>query len=260
MCQQYCVAQNLNTLMRTVLGQDYIEMTNIGVNEFTCTSEISNFSVKTSATDGYKQLGYHPLAGKKIFYLGSSITYGYASGGVAFGEIINKISGNPFAKEAVSGTTLIDNGSNSYVQRLKKLNFSEKPDFLVVQLSTNDFSQNRPLGYVQGGTSSSSFDTTTVSGAIQYIIAYAKEQCPTVKVVFYTGAVRDGWGYKSAYENYINGDFKTICEKWNIEPLDIFHTKYKSYSFYMNDDIHPTVEGYAAGWTPLFVQYFEEHL
>lgn len=252
--------QNLNELIRTVLAQDYIEMTNIGVNEFACNSEISDFTVKTSAASGYKRLVSHPLAGTKIFYLGSSITYGSATSGVAFGEIINKISGNPFTKEAVSGTTLVDNGSESYVQRLKKLNFSEKPDFLVVQLSTNDFSQNKPLGTVQDGTKSSDFDTSTISGAIQHIIAYAKEKCPTVKVVFYAGAVRGGWGYKNAYENYINGDFKKICEKWEIEPLDIFHSGYKNYSFYWSDDIHPTIQGYSAGWTPLFVKYFEEHL
>lgn len=253
-------SKNLNELIRTVLGQDYIEMTNIGINEFTCTSEISDFTVKTSEISGYKRLVSHPLAGTKIFYLGSSITRGEASGGVAFGEIINKISGNPFTKEAVSGTTLVDNGSSSYVQRLKNLNFAENPDFLVVQLSTNDFSTGKPLGSVENGTKSSDFDTSTVSGAIQYIIAYAKEQCPTVKVVFYTGAVRGSWGYRTAYENYINGDFQKICEKWEIEPLDIFHSGYKNYSFYWSDDIHPKIEGYAAGWTPLFVKYFEDHL
>lgn len=253
-------SQNLNDLIRTVLAQDYIEMTNIGVNEFTCNSEINDFTVKTSVANGYKRLVSHPLAGTKIFYLGSSITRGEASNGVAFGEIINKISGNPFTKEAVSGTTLVDNGSSSYVQRLKNLNFNEKPDFLVVQLSTNDFSQGKPVGTVQNGTASTDFDTSTISGAIQHIIAYAKEKCPTVKVVFYTGAVRSGWGYKSAYENYINGDFKKICEKWKIEPLDIFHSEYKNYSFYWSDDIHPTIQGYSAGWTPLFVKYFEEHL
>ena len=253
-------SKNLNELIRTVAAQDYIEMTNIGINGFACNAEISDFTVTTSAADEYKRLVSHPLAGTKIFYLGSSITYGSASGGIAFGEIINKISGNPFTKEAVSGTTLVDNGSSSYVQRLKKLNFAEKPDFLVVQLSTNDFSQNKPTGTVQNGTNSSDFDTSTISGASQHIIAYAKEQYPAVKVVFYTGAVRGDWGYKTAYENYINGDFKKICEKWEIEPLDIFHSEYKNFSFYWSDAIHPTIQGYAAGWTPLFVKYFAEHL
>ena len=252
-------SQNLNTLIRTVLAQDYIEMTNIGVNEFACNAEISEFTVKTSGIDGHKKLTAHPLKNTRIFYLGSSITFGSASGGVAFGDIISKISGNPYQKEAVSGTTLVDNGSDSYVQRFKKFDFSQKPDFLVVQLSTNDFSQGKPMGTVNT-TQTSGFDTSTVSGAIEHIISQAKEKCPTVKVVFYAGAVRGSWGYRTAYENYMNGDLKKICSKWNIDVLDIFHAQYKSYSCYWSDDIHPTIEGYCAGWTPLFVKYFEEHL
>ena len=252
-------AQDLNRLIHTVLGQNYIEMTNIGVNEFACNAEISSFTVKTSAVDGYTKLNAHPLANTKIFYLGSSITRGEASGGVAFGEIINKISGNPFVKEAVSGTTLVDNESESYVQRFNKLDFSQKPDFLVVQLSTNDFSKGKPMGSVST-TQTSGFDTSTVSGAIEHIIAQAKQKCPTVKVVFYTGAVRKGWQYEGAYENYINGDFAKICSKWNVKPLDIFHSDYNRYSFYMQDDIHPKIECYSAVWAPLFVQYFIENL
>lgn len=252
-------AETFNGLVHTVTAQDFIAMTDLGANEFTWNALIEQFTVKTSRPEGYRQLISHPLANKKIFYLGSSITRGEASGGVAFGEIINKLTGNPFHKEAVSGTTLVDNGSSSYVQRLKNLDFSEKPDFLVVQLSTNDFSQNKPLGSVQDGTASGGFDTSTVSGAIQYIIAYAKEQCPTVKVVFYTGAVRGSWGYYTAYGNYIDGDFGKICEKWGIEPLDIFHTRYRNYECFWSDDIHPTIEGYSVGWTKLFMDYFIKH-
>ncbi len=251
---------NLNKLIRTVLAQDAAGMTNLGVDGFTWNAEIENFTVKTSSAGGYKNLSSHPLAGKRIFYLGSSITYGAASGGVAFGEILHSVTNNPFAKEAVSGTTLVDNGADSYVQRLKKLDFSQRPDYLVVQLSTNDFTQNKPSGSVQGGTASSGFDTSTISGAIQYIIAYAKEQCPTCEVVLYTGAVRSTWDKKADYEKYINGDFTAICNKWNIEPLDIFHTPYQQYTFFWNDDIHPVLEGYAFGWTPLFAEYFMEKL
>ncbi len=255
-------SETLNKLIRSVLGQNFIEITNIGADGFACNAAISDFSVRTTAPDGYRRLISHPLSGTRIFYLGSSITYGYASGGVAFGDIIHQISGNPYTKEAVSGTTLVDNGSSSYVQRLKNgsFDFSENPDFLVVQLSTNDFSQNKPLGTVENGTASSDFDTSTVSGAIQYIIAYAKEQCPDIKVVFYVGSVKNSWGYRTAYENYVNGDFKAICEKWDIQPLDIFHSQYKNYSCFWSDDIHPTAEGYSAGWTPLFIEYIEEHL
>ena len=254
-------SQNLNTLMRTVLGQEYIEMTNIGANEFACNAEISSFTVKTSEVSGYKKLTAHPLKNTRIFYLGSSITYGSASGGVAFGDIINKISGNPYQKQAVSGTTLAVQGgrSDSYVERFNNFNFNEAPDFLIVQLSTNDFSTSRPLGTVDMNKTSG-FDTSTLSGAIEHIISQAKAKCPTVKVVFYAGAVQGSWGYRTAYENYMNGDLQKICQKWGIGVLDIFHTKYKSYRCYWSDDIHPTIEGYSAGWTPLFVKYLEENL
>ena len=254
-------SQNLNTLINTVLGQDYIEMTNIGVNEFTCNAEISDFTVKTAEVTDYTPLAAHPLKDTTIFYLGSSITYGSASGGVAFGDIISKISGNAYQKQAVSGTTLaVQNGrSDSYVERFEKFDFSQTPDFLIVQLSTNDFSTNRPLGSVDTNKKSG-FDTSTLSGAIEHIISRAKAKCPTVKVVFYAGAVQGSWGYRTAYENYMNGDLKKICDKWGIDVLDIFHTKYKSYACYWSDEIHPTIEGYCAGWTPLFVKYLEENL
>ena len=242
-------AQNFSTLVRTVTAQDYAEMTSLGAEDFAWSAEIENFTVTTTPSTRYKRYLAHPLSGKRIFYLGSSITYGYASG-------------NPFQKEAVSGTTLVDNGSSSYVQRLRNFNFAEKPDYLVVQLSTNDFSTGKDEGSVQSGTASSGFNTGTVSGAIQYIIAYAKEQCPTCKVVFYTGAVKKSWSFYAKYESYINGDFAAICTKWGIEPLDLFHASYKSYSCFWRsgDDIHPTLAGYAAGWTPLFMQYFMDRI
>ncbi len=252
--------KTLGGLVRTVAAQDSVEMTHLGVDGFLWNAEISSFTVKTSADSAHKHLLAHPLSQTKIFYLGSSITRGEASNGVAFGELLHSLTGNPFVKEAVSGTTLVDNGTSSYVQRLKNLDFAEKPDYLVVQLSTNDFSQGKPLDPVQDGTASTDFNTSTVSGAIQYIIAYAKEQCPTCKVVFYTGAVKSNWGFRTQYGEYINNQFKTICEKWDIEPLDIFHASYKSYDFFMSDDIHPTIEGYAFGWTPLFMQYFMDRI
>lgn len=253
-------SQTLNSLIATVTGQQFVELTSIGVDGFKSNATLGNLNVTTSPCEGYKRLASHPLGGTNIFYLGSSITYGWASNGVSFADLISSVSLNKYTKEAVSGTTLVDNGSSSYVQRLKNgaFDFSQNPDFLVVQLSTNDFSQNKPLGVVEEGTDPQDFDTSTISGAIQYIIAYAKQQCPEIKVVFYVGAVKNNWGYKSAYKNYVNGDFKTICDKWDITPLDILHTNYQNYPCFFKDDIHPTLEGYAAGWTPLFVEFFQQ--
>lgn len=255
-------AEELNGLIRTVLAQDYIEMTNLGITEFAWNAEIENFSVTTSSAAGYKRMLSHPLANTRIFYLGSSITYGSATGGVAFGEIIHAVTGNPYRKEAISGTNLAVTGgrTDSYAERVKNFDFTQKPDYLVVQLSTNDFSNNIPKGEVGSGTNPADFNKSTLSGAIEYIIAYAKEQCPTCKVVFYAGATKPSWSKRADYENYIYGDFAKICEKWDIQPLDIFHTQYTSYDFFWSDDIHPQAEGYAFGWTPLFVKYFMDRI
>ena len=48
------------------------------------------------------------LAGKQILFLGSSVTYGHFSEGVSFVEIIAERTGMLPVKEAVSGTTLVD--------------------------------------------------------------------------------------------------------------------------------------------------------
>lgn len=54
-----------------------------------------------------------------MIFLGSSVTYGAASQGVSFADFIARRNGCEAIKEAVSGTTLVDNGSDSYVSRLK---------------------------------------------------------------------------------------------------------------------------------------------
>lgn len=49
--------------------------------------------------------------------------------------------------KAVSGTTLVDEDKTSYVSRLKKID-EDSTDLFICQLSTNDASQNKPLGTI----------------------------------------------------------------------------------------------------------------
>ena len=60
-----------------------------------------------------------PLEGKRICYLGSSVTLGLYSMDVSFADYISYRNGCEYVKEAVSGTTLVDNGKTSYIQRMK---------------------------------------------------------------------------------------------------------------------------------------------
>ena len=66
----------------------------------------------------------------------------------------------------------------------------EKFDAFVCQLSTNDASKEMPMGELSSSENLEDFDTQTITGAMEYIIVYAKQtwNCP---VIFYTGTKYD---------------------------------------------------------------------
>lgn len=191
-----------------------------------------------------------PLNGKHILFLGSSVTYGSASGGISVVDFLAERNGFSFTKEAVSGTTLVDTDESSYISRLKKLGPSIPVDLLVCQLSTNDASQRKPLGKISSENALSSFDTKTVAGAIEYIIAYTKLtwHCP---VVFYTSPRYEDPRYEA-----MTRLMDAIAEKWAVPLIDMWKdpafpqiTEDKRRIF-MADPIHPTRAGYLNWWVP----------
>lgn len=200
------------------------------------------------------------LEGKTIVWLGSSVTYGSANNGVSMADYLANAVGCKSVKWAVSGTTLYDNDSNSYVSRLKSQGKRQKTcDYFICQLSTNDASQNKPLGSVSDSFDMADFDVHTVCGAIEYIIAYAKDKwdCP---VAFYTGPRYNSAAYQAMVDALLQ-----IQEKWGIYILDFwndpdFHAmtprdQQKWLSKYMADDIHPNAKGYEDWWTPAFEEF-----
>lgn len=188
-----------------------------------------------------------PLAGKHIIFLGSSVTYGAASKGVSFADYMSARNGADMIKEAVSGTTLVDKGLDSYVARIKRLDRRMRADLFVCQLSTNDATQKKPLGEI---STDGSFDTATVAGAIEYIISYARETwgCP---VVFYTNPRYESGAYAAMVK--LLGE---IAEKWDLVVIDLWNDKMfnditaEQRALYMADAIHPTQAGYLEWWTP----------
>ena len=194
----------------------------------------------------------NPLNGKHIVFLGSSVTYGAASNGVSFVDFLAEKMGCRVTKEAVSGTTLVDDAPDSYICRMKKLNPEMKVDLFVCQLSTNDATQMKELGEACRTYDMDDFDTLTVAGAIEYIIAYARKtwKCP---VAFYTSP-----RYDSARYAAMVGLLQTIRRKWDIALIDLWNDSIFNditagqRSRYMADPIHPTREGYLEWWTPYF--------
>ncbi len=199
--------------------------------------------------DQVEPLETSPLDGQNICYLGSSVTYGASSLQTSFVEYIAVRNHMTYVKEAVSGTTLVDEGVNSYISRLKKLDTAAKYDLFVCQLSTNDATQHKPLGSVTA-EENTDFDTSTVCGAMEYIITYAQKtwNCP---VVFYTNAYYENAEYAAMVEALYQ-----LRDKYGIGIIDLYSDKAfntitdEERSLYMADAIHPTKAGYLLWWVP----------
>lgn len=201
-----------------------------------------------------------PINGKTVIFLGSSVTFGYGSLGISFTDFLEKTDGITAVKEAVSGTTLVDIKSNSYVSRMKKIDKNIKADAFVCQLSTNDATKGIPLGEISDSFSMNDFDTQTVAGAIEYIIAYAKEtwNCP---IVFYTQAKYESDHYEKMVDLLLK-----IQKKWNITVIDLWNNDEinsitdEKRKIYLVDHIHPTKAGYKEWWLPEFQKCLYEIL
>lgn len=192
-----------------------------------------------------------PLAGKNVCVLGSSVVYGSASLESAVGEYFAARFDANLIKEAVSGTTLVDTGANSYVQRLQNnIPIDAQFDLFICQLSTNDATKKLPLGEISDSKNLADFDTSTVAGALEYIICYAQQTwgCP---VVFFTGSYYESAEYDAMVKLVLE-----LKDKWGICVLDLwtddaFNTiSDEERSLYMSDKIHPTRAGYRDWWGP----------
>ena len=199
-----------------------------------------------------------PIKDKTVIFLGSSVTFGYGSLGVSFADYLEKTDGIIAVKEAVSGTTLVDIKSNSYVSRMKAIDKNIQADAFVCQLSTNDATKEMPLGEISEGFDLENFDTQTIAGAIEYIIAYAKEtwNCP---VVFYTQTKYDSEHYGKMVDLLLE-----IQKKWDITVIDLWSDEEinniteEQREIYLIDHIHPTKAGYKEWWLPKFQETLYE--
>ena len=203
------------------------------------------------------------LSGKTIIFLGSSVTYGSESKGESFVDYLQKRDGIIPIKQALSGTTLVDEdvrGRASYIKRLKTIDKNIKADGFVCQLSTNDATMRKPLGTLSDSYNLNDFNTKTIMGAIEYIIAYARYiwNCP---IIFYTGTK-----YASVrYEKMINVLYD-IQRKWDIKIIDLWNDEKmnniskEEYNLYMVNSIHPSRAGYREWWTPKFEEKLLEYM
>ena len=182
------------------------------------------------------------LKNKSVFFLGSSVTYGSASGGVSFADLMEKELGFNMIKEAVSGTTLADVSEKSYVSRLKNAKCTAC-DLFVCQLSTNDASKK--------------IEYALTEDAIRFIVNYVRDKfnCP---IVFYTGTRYESERYSTLVEMLyrLKEDLGFhILDLWNDS--DMLSVSESDYARFMKDKIHPNLVGYTEWWTPKFIEFIK---
>lgn len=220
--------------------------------------------------ENIQPLSQRPLEEKTILFLGSSVTEGDASLGTSFVDYMVRLDGLNATKNAVSGTTLVNQFSifswmgrgdgRSYVARLESEDKTIAYDAVVVQLSTNDATMKKPLGEISSSSSIDSFNTKTITGAIEYIIAYSRStwNCP---VIFYTGTYYDSTEYAAMVDRLLE-----LQDKWDIGVIDMYYDSElnsideETYNLYMYDKIHPTKAGYLEWWTPYIESYLYDYL
>ena len=193
----------------------------------------------------------HPLRGKTVVFLGSSVTVGALSLGQACADYLARRCGILSYKEAVSGTTLADDvhDGGSYVERMHTIPTDMHVDAFVCQLSTNDAWQGKEMGAI---VAEGPYDTATVAGAMQHIVEHVRATwgCP---VLFYTGTWFESAGYAHMVDLLMQ-----LRELMGVGVIDLYHDEgmravsAEDYALYMHDPVHPTKAGYELWWTPRF--------
>lgn len=201
-----------------------------------------------------------PLMGRRIAFLGSSITAGAGALEDSFVDYLVATDGVIAIKEAVSGTTLAGNAPDSYVQRLyHRIPVTQPLDAFVCQLSTNDGRHDKAMGQVTGAQQRHGFDETTTLGAIETIVAYVQQHW-AVPIVFFTCVRKHDANYGKLVQQ-----LKVLQKKWHFTIIDLWQdpvvkAENRAQPLAMVDDAHPTRLGYRNIWTPIFRQQLTDVL
>lgn len=175
---------------------------------------------------------WNPLYGKKIYFLGSSWTYGMGcEGNDNFAMRIAEKNRMSYINESVSTTTFIprEGRNDSYLERAD-LFPEEKPDYLLIQMSSNDPRHtNAEIGHVtdfyeENVQNGQIFNTKTVAGAMEAIISKLMKRYPGTKFAWYTGfcgPIKDSEEAQQrcneAYEMLIH----ELAPKWGTPVCDL---------------------------------------
>lgn len=245
-------------------GESYLYINEFG---FTSLEKIDNFSASS-----------FPLMDKKIIYDGDSIATSAISAewnGGGYSKMIADSTLGNYVNQAVGGATLTtgNDASHSIVDNL--VNLPTDGDLYCFQAGINDFWGNVEIGTYSETDFTGELDTTTISGALEYIFRYCKENFPDKPICFVITHKVQETAYK---ENSVGNTFEdyhdvmvAICEKYGVAYYDAFlnsgldgsnesqlNIYFKTDEDGNGDGCHPNVAGYKKFYVPQLISLFKE--
>lgn len=213
----------------------------------------------------------YKLAGKKALFLGDSICEAVGDSPSKFGWSgrVGALYGMNTTSVGHGGWMLADhkvNGSYQYGQKpiagqLDEVTDVASYDYVILQGGVNDVwhSSANPecvieIGQVTPDGQMSNFNTNTVCGALENLIATAKEKAPDAKIAYIINfkcneeeGVPAGFHGIGSMVNYVNAA-KEVCKKWNVPCLNLYEDETFKEEFnilnHTTDGVHPNAAGY----------------
>lgn len=221
--------------------------------KFKATDNISNKEyIPTFKSDDIKKYYQNylldivrPLYGKSVLHMGDSF-----SAVTGFSDIACEELGAKLTKKAVGGATIsTHNASQNIVSYVNSLTGDENFEYITIMGGTNDASNNVAIGTLVESVNVEDFDTSTYTGALQYVINKLFTLYPYARVGIMFNATA-GITNKERAKDYIEA-MQKVCAWYGVLYFDMIDSVGYSYHVTKQADLfcensnggHPTGEG-----------------
>ncbi len=201
-----------------------------------------------------------PLSGKKMLFMGDSISYGSGDSaspfrtGRAWAGRIADLTGAITTNASVSGAKVsFQNGDDNWVYSQYVPHQNTKFDIIVMHGGVNDARHLRPVGKLSEGTDEATLkkNQSNYAGGLEWIFYNVKKTNPDAKLFFIANHRLDGHatGKAKNMSEYFN-IAKDACEKWGIIFIDLYNNKELNDKLettttkYLPDTLHLNAAGY----------------
>ncbi len=248
---------------RVIANTDYLLQLNLESGTIPFVGFIKNSESTYNYNKIFTSKKSEPLKGKKIAFLGDSLTWGF-NGAVAWEQVkkpisvlVAELTGATCINYGISGSTLAGDGSSTdktdgHILGINPMNLRIKNidnvDAIFCMGGTNDYATDRkvPLGKME--------DTTNLSfyGGLDTIIKHIGNEKPTIKLIMGTPPRRAEEGanmYGNTLSDYVNA-VKEKCKYYGINYVDLYNKGNCLYwsskwrEIYSPDGLHGTQELY----------------